>query len=230
MQTLLDFQHEMTQNDTTQVWELRETPAYKLTTRGTMAVSDLELLATMVGSAETARELMQHVGSLRALAAANVEELMQVKGMNRQKSLILVSAFELCRRKADEAQERTKVTSSETIGNNMVTKYGDLEREVFCVVFLNRSNETIAEEVIFTGGLNSVNVDPRIIFKKAISYLSSGIIMIHNHPSGNLVPSQADIELTNKVVAAGQLLDVVVLDHLIVTHSGYYSFADDRKL
>ena len=225
MQTQIDFL-----NTVTQGWELRETPAYKLSIRGTMAVSDLELLSTMVGSARAAKELMKHFGSLRALAAASVEELMQVKGMNRQKSLILVSAFEICRRKAGEVQERAKVTSSDVIGKSMIEKFGDLEREVFCVIFLNRGNEAIAEEVLFTGGLGSVNVDPRIIFKKAITHLASAIIMIHNHPSGTLVPSQADMELTRKVVAAGQLMDVVVLDHLIVSHKGYYSFADDGKI
>ena len=103
---------------------------------------------------------------------------------------------------------------------------GIIPHEVFIVLYLKRNNELLAEEQLFVGGLSATVIDPRIIFKKAINHLASAMILVHNHPSGSLMPSQADKDITKRLVDAGKLLDVPVLDHVIVSHKGYYSFAD----
>lgn len=167
---------------------------------------------------------------MRSIANASVQELMQISGIGRRIALTLVSAFELAKRKNIDEQKVSKITSSKDVAQYLISKYAHNNREVFIVLFLNRANKIVAEEEMFVGGISSVVVDPRLIFKQTISHLASGIILAHSHPSGNLKPSLADIEITEKIVQAGAFLDIVVLDHIIISHTGYYSFADDRKI
>ena len=211
-------------------WEIRETASYKLLTKGINAVSDLELLSTLIGNEATAKILFQKYGSLSAIARTDIPELTQTKGIGRKTALCIVSAFEIARRKDTENQKRLQITNSRTVARYMQPKYADCEREIFSVLFVNRNNELIAEEAIFTGGVSAVVVDPKIIFRKALNYLASAILLVHNHPSGNLNPSQADKDITRKLSDAAKLFDMKVLDHLIVSQKGYYSFADEGNM
>ena len=159
-----------------------------------------------------------------------MQEFEQISGIGPHKAMLLVSSFELSRRKAQEDSWPQKLTSSETVANYMIPKLADFTQEVFIALFLNRNNAILAEETLFTGGISGTVVDTRIIFKRAICHLASALILVHNHPSGNLTPSQADIEVTQKVSKAGKLFDIHVLDHVIVSKKGYYSFADHAML
>lgn len=211
-------------------WEARETATYKLLTKGLNAVSDLELLTALVGNEQTAKALFGRFGSLSGVSAASVSELVQVKGMGRKMASRLVAAFEMARRKEQENESRIRFTDSRSVGAYLQPRYAHEQQEIFSVLFLSRNNELIAEERLFAGGVSAVIVDPKVIFKKAINYLCSAIILTHNHPSGNTQPSQADKNITQQIKAASKLLDITVLDHVIVTHRGYYSFADDGQL
>ena len=211
-------------------WEMRETSAYKVLNRGNLAVSDLEILAAFVKDLDVAKELLMTFRSLRNLAAANMRELMEVRGMTKNAALRIVGCFELARRKNEEDKDSVQINSSRKVAEYIKSKYSDHLQEIFTVIFLNRNNEIIAEEQLFTGGVSATIIDPRIVFRKAVQYLASSIILAHNHPSGNLQPSSADKDITAKLRDAGKLLDINVLDHLIISYRGYFSFADEGVL
>ena len=150
-----------------------------------------------------------------------------LKGLSPgQKAKILV-AFELGRRKHLVQNQKIKITSAETVANYISPILGDLDQEVFYVLFLNRNNEIKSEAQLFKGGVTSTIMDPKIVFREAVHRLATAIILVHNHPSGNLRPSQADKESTSKLIAAGNLFDIQVLDHVIVSSEGYFSFLDN---
>lgn len=218
-------------------WAVEDRPREKLLSKGISALTDAELLAIILstGSREhsaigLARIMLDHAGGLRQLARSGVEELTQIKGIGKAKAISIVSAFELGRRKAQGEILQTRITSSETAARYLMPKLADLEREVFYILFLNRNNVIKAEKQIFTGGVSATVVDAKIIFKEAINHLASSIILAHNHPSGNLKPSHADKQITQKLKAGSQYFDIQLLDHIIVSHKGYYSFADDGEL
>ena len=142
-----------------------------------------------------------------------------------------MAALELGRRRRnEEGVEKVKITSSKDVFEHFQGTLGDLQHEEFWVLLLDRSNKVIGRAKISQGGVSGTVADPKIIFKKAIEHLASSIILCHNHPSGNLSPSESDIKLTKKLKNAGNDLDIPVLDHLIVTEAGYYSFADENML
>lgn len=239
-------------------WALEDRPREKLLYQGIENLSDPELMAILLGTGsrdltaiDLARHILEDVGDLSTLSKSGVARLTQVKGIGPAKAITLLAAFELGRRKVIEeitqcrhelksAQnngnipykraERIKVSSSEAVADYLITKLGKRQQEVCYVLFLNRNNEIKAEKQMFEGGLNATIMDVRIIFREAIHQLASGIIIVHNHPSGNLRPSLADMEVTKKLVAGGQIFDIVMLDHLIISANGYYSFADDGKI
>ena len=215
-------------------WALEDRPREKMIQRGVSALTNAELLAILLSSGtkdisalDLARTILKELDGLPHLARASVAELTQFRGVGKAKALLIVAAFELGRRKHIRTRETVKVTSSEVVAEYLGPILSDLNQEVFYVLFLNRNNEIKAERMFFQGGVASTIIDPRIVFREAVHQLASGIILAHNHPSGNLVPSKADKESTEKLIAAGKLFDIHVLDHLILSNHGYYSFLDN---
>jgi len=218
-------------------WALEERPREKLMKRGISALTDAELLAIIFrsGSHETsalglARLILDQCGSLDKLARASLQELRQTKGIGDAKAMSLLAAFELSRRKSNLSQERIKITSSHVAARYLMAKLGDESQEIFYVLFLNRNNEIEAEKQLFQGGVAATIIDPKIVFREALQHLASGLIVAHNHPSGNLMPSQADLQITRKIQQGATFFDIKLLDHLIVSTRGYYSFADEGRL
>ena len=215
-------------------WAVEDRPREKMMKRGIEALTNAELLAILLSSGtkemsaiDLARFILSEYEGLPRLARAGVPELTQFKGIGTAKAITLVAAFELGRRKHLKPQQLVKVTSAETVANYLSPLISDLEQEVFYVLFLNRNNEIKAEKQFFKGGVASTIIDPKIVFREAINQLATAIILAHNHPSGNLRPSQADKESTQKLIAAGNLFDIQVLDHVILSANGYFSFLDN---
>lgn len=220
-------------------WAEEDRPREKLLLKGRSSLSDAELVAILIGSGsselsavELSKKILLHAGNdLNALAKLSVQELMQFKGIGEAKAISIVSALELGRRrKNSETKGRTKIKSSRDAYDEISPELMDQPVEQFWVIMLNRSNHVIKKRLISHGGVSGTVADPKIIFKSALEDLASGIILVHNHPSGNLKPSHADIQLTKKLFDSGKLLEIPVLDHIIFTDSGYYSFADEGNL
>ncbi len=214
-------------------------PREKLLQKGKNALTEAELLAILIGSGskeENALDLAKRILStyendLNELYKKSIADFKKFKGIGSVKAIGLVAALELGRRRQLAViKEKQQIKSSRDAFVIFHPILGDLPHEEFWVLYLNRSNKIIAKERISIGGVAGTIADVKIIFKKAMELLSSAIILIHNHPSGNLKPSQADLNLTKKVVEAGKLMEVSTLDHLIVTDGGYYSFADEGSL
>ena len=218
-------------------WALEDRPREKLLQRGIEALTDAELIAILLSTGtremsaiDLAREILTKTGDLNRLARAQVNELTQIKGIGKAKAISIQVAFELGRRKSSLISPIFRFTNSKDVADFVAPKLEDLDREVFYAIFLNRNNEVIADKEIFSGGVSATIIDPRIIFREAIHHLASGLIFAHNHPSGNLTPSQADINITEKLRKGGKVFDINVLDHLIISSRGYYSFADEGNL
>ncbi len=215
---------------------LQERPREKLLHKGRAGLTDAELLAILIGSGtkqltalDIGRNLLKSVDyDLRQLGRLTAQELCKFEGLGEAKAVAIVSALELGRRRMCAPQaDRPKVTCSEDVYLLMQHRLLDLPHEEFWVVLLNRSNHVIRQEQISAGGVSGTIADPKIIFKKSLDCLASAIILVHNHPSGNKQPSQADIQLTKKLKKGGELLEVPVLDHLIFTDEGFFSFNDE---
>lgn len=220
-------------------WAEEDRPREKLLNKGKHILTEAELLAILLGSGsreETAVGLAQRIlggsgNNLYDLGKRSVAELMRFKGVGQAKALTLVAAMELGRRRQlAQVRERPQVRSSRDAYNAIASILVDLPHEEFWILLLNRANRVVGREQISLGGVTGTVVDAKVIFRKAIEGLACSIILCHNHPSGNLQPSQADIELTKKLAQAGKFLDVIVLDHLVVSETGYYSFADEGLL
>lgn len=224
------------ENLTIKAWAEEDRPREKLLSKGRHSLTDAELIAILIGSGtrkETAVELSKRIlneaeNNLNTLGKLSVNDLMKFKGIGEAKAITIVAALELGRRrKESEVIKRDKITSSKDVFDILSPVFQDLPHEEFWVLLLNRSNSVIKRESVSRGGVAGTVVDSKIIFKSAIENLASSIILCHNHPSGNLKPSEADIKLTKKIKEAGTLLDIPVLDHIIITDSAYYSFADE---
>lgn len=218
-------------------WAVEDRPREKLLQRGIDSLTDAELIAILLSTGtreasalDLARNLLQEFGDLPQLARGKVKELTRIKGIGTAKAIGLVAAFELGRRKSRQGQHRVKVSSSADAARYLCGKLEDREQEVFCVLFLNRNNEIKGEQILFQGGVAATIVDPKLVFKAALTELASSIIVAHNHPSGNLKASKADIAITRKLAVSGELLGIQLLDHLIISSQGYYSFADDGMM
>ncbi len=216
-------------------WAEEDRPREKLLLKGKQALSDAELMAILLGSGtvsvsavELAKQILQmSSNNLNELAKCSVKDLQKFKGIGEAKAITIVSALELGRRrKESEPIKRDKISGSSDVYEIMKPHLLDLHHEEFWILLLNRANGVIKKEKISTGGVAGTVADPKIIFKRALEETASGIILVHNHPSGNLKPSQADIDLTKKLREGAKLLDMQVLDHLIFTDNGYYSFGD----
>lgn len=220
-------------------WAEEDRPREKLLLKGKASLSDSELMAILIGSGTvsmSAVELSKQILSsanfnLNDLAKFTVKDLQKFKGIGEAKAITIVAAMELgIRRKSSELIKKPKFESSKDVYNYIISDLIDLQHEEFWILLLKRNNTLILKHQISSGGVSGTVVDSKLIFKKAIEELASGIILIHNHPSGNLKPSTEDLRLTKKLKESGTLLDIPILDHLIITDSDYYSFADNSIL
>ncbi len=217
-------------------WAEEDRPREKLLLKGRHVLTDAELIAILIGSGtkkESAVELSKRIlaqfgNNLNELAKLSVQDLMKFKGIGEAKAISIVAALELGRRrKPDENLKGEKIISSKDIFEFIRADFQDLPNEEFHILLLNRTNIVIRKEKISTGGVSATVVDPKIIFKSALEHRASSIVLSHNHPSGNLKPSSEDISMTKKIKEAGLLLQIPVLDHLIISDTTYFSFADE---
>ncbi len=220
-------------------WKEDDRPREKMLLKGKSSLSDAELLAIVIGSgtreesalALSRRILLHHGNNLNALAKLSSTELRQFKGIGMAKAVSIITALEMGRRRNVElAQEKQKVNSSKDVFDIMQVILGDLSHEEFWILFLNNANKILDKTQLSIGGITATLVDVRLIFKKGIALGATSIVLCHNHPSGNLIPSNADIQLTEKIVKGGKMLDIKVLDHVIIAGQGYYSLADENRL
>ena len=219
-------------------WSADDRPREKLIEKGSKSLSDSELLGILLGSGsrnESAVGLAKRIlnyaqNNLTELGRLGVDDLMQFKGVGEAKAVTLCSAFELARRRKSEVIERIKITSATDVFNEISPFLADLNHEEFWVFYLNRANMVLRKEKISSGGIAGTVVDNKIILKKALLNLASSIILVHNHPSGNLNPSIQDKKVTRKMKLACELLEINLLDHLIIAGNSYYSFADELEL
>ncbi|MDX1628893.1 MAG: DNA repair protein RadC [Fulvivirga sp.] len=220
-------------------WAEEDRPREKLLLKGKGALSEAELIAILIGSGtnalsavELARQILGHVdNNLNELARLSVKDLTRFKGIGEAKAISIVAALELGRRrKESESAVKPKITCSTDVFHLMQAHLLDLKHEEFWVILLNRANQVVKKQQISSGGVSGTVADPKIIFKLALDELASSIILVHNHPSGNLKASQADISLTKKLVEAGRMLEIPILDHIIFTDNAYLSFADEHMM
>ena len=230
----------MTQNHLSiKSWSEEDRPREKLNSLGRSALSNSELIAILLGSGsknESAVSLAQKIllavnNDLNSLGKLEIEELIHFKGIGPAKAITLIAALELGRRrKAVMTETKLVITSSVEAYNHLSSRMSDLLQEELHVIFMNHRNEVIRTDCLFSGGVSSTIVDPKIIFKKALQYLASSLIIAHNHPSGSLKASQEDINITKKLIDAGKMLDIRINDHLIISDRGYFSFADENMM
>lgn len=220
-------------------WAEEDRPREKLILKGKESLSDAELMAILLGSGTVSLSAVDVAklvlngcnNNLNDLAKLNVKDLQKFKGIGEAKAITIISALELGRRRKEAGQnKREKITCASDAFDIMKPHLLDLQHEEFWIILLNRSNDVIKKVFISSGGVAGTVADPKMIYKHALEHLASAIILVHNHPSGNLKPSEADISLTRKLKQAGSFLEIPVLDHLIFTDHGYYSFADEDKL
>lgn len=227
------------QKGTLKSWAAEERPREKLLHQPPENLSNTELLAILIHhgtrqktAVDLAREVLemgQH--SLMELGRLSIQDLKRIKGIGMAKAITLTAALELSRRRQESPSlEKTQVSQSSDIAQFLKIRLQDLDHEVFGVLYLNRANKVNHFEIISRGGITGTVADPRIILRKALQQEAVSIILCHNHPSGNLKPSRADELLTQKIKEAALLLDIRVLDHIIVSEMGYFSFADEGFL
>ncbi|HRM46219.1 MAG TPA: DNA repair protein RadC [Flavobacterium sp.] len=217
-------------------WSEDDKPREKLMLKGKSVLSDAELIAILIGSGsrnESAVDLSKKIlasvdNNLNALGKVSISQLMNFKGIGEAKAISIIAALELGRRRrAEEVVELKKVTSSKVIFEIMQPIIGELPHEEFWIIYLNNSNKVISKSQLSKGGITGTLVDIRIVFKTALEMGATALILCHNHPSGTLIPSDADRQITRKLKLAGDSLEIKVLDHLIVTETSYFSFADE---
>ncbi len=217
-------------------WAEDDRPREKFLLKGKSALSDSELLAILIGSGsrnESAVQLCQRIlalasNNLNQLGKLSVQHLMEFKGIGEAKAISIAAALELGRRRRNEdVLELDKITSSKAVFQIMQPIIGELLHEEFWVLYLNNSNKVIHKAQLSKGGMTGTVVDTRIVFKIALEYNAISLILTHNHPSGKLLASESDKEITRKLKLAGQHMDILVLDHIIITERGFYSFNDE---
>jgi DNA repair protein RadC len=205
--------------------------------KGIQSLSDSELIALLIGSGtrkitavELARQILNRTGNnLDILGKYSVSDLKKHKGIGQARAITIVAALELGRRrKQADSPDREKITGSADVFNMMHPILSDLSHEEFWILILNRSNRVIDKTKISQGGITGTVTDIRIILKTAIENLATSLILCHNHPSGNLQPSDADISITRRLKESATLMDISLLDHLIIAGKGYFSFADEN--
>ncbi len=220
-------------------WAEDDRPREKLLAKGRQVLTDAELIAILIGSGnreESAVELSKRIlsttsNNLNELSKLSVNDLMKFKGIGEAKAISIVAALELGRRRKEtEGLKREKITSSKEAFEVMKSVFMDLPYEEFWLLLLNRSNNLIKKEFISRGGVAGTVVDAKIIFKMAVENLASSVMLFHNHPSGNLKPSDADIKITKNIKEAGRVMDINLLDHIIIADERYFSFNDEGMI
>ncbi|WP_298530506.1 DNA repair protein RadC [uncultured Algibacter sp.] len=216
-------------------WSQDDQPREKLLHKGKAVLSDAELVAILIGSGnkeESAVALCKRIlvstnNNLNELGKRSVKQLMGFKGIGEAKAISIVAALELGRRRrAEDVLEKTKITSSSSVFEMMHPVLGDLQHEEFWIIYLNNSNKVLQKNQLSKGGITGTLVDVRLVLKMALEVGATGLILVHNHPSGTLKPSEADKQITQKLKVAAISMDIKVLDHLIITEKAYFSFAD----
>jgi DNA repair protein RadC len=227
------------QNLSIKSWAEEDRPREKLVLKGKSTLSDAELLAVVLGSGsrnqtavELAKELLNYAeNDLAVFSKLTLHDLKKFKGVGEAKAVSVVAALELGRRrKATEVKSKVKITSSQVAYDHMRSYLLDLQHEEFYILLLNRANEIIRSKQISIGGMSGTIADGKVIFKTALDLGAHAIILVHNHPSGQLKPSDNDKSLTKKMVEFGKHIDLPILDHLIFTDNGYFSFADNGMI
>ncbi len=217
-------------------WAEDDRPREKFLLKGKSSLSDSELLAILIGSGsrnESAVQLCQRIlfstnNNLNQLGKLSIKQLTEFKGIGEAKAISIAAALELGRRRrSEDAEELVKITSSKAVFEIMQPIIGELYHEEFWILYLNNSNKVIHKAQLSKGGIVGTVVDCRIVFKTAFEQNATSIILTHNHPSGKLEASNSDKEITEKLIVAGKQLDIRVLDHLIITQNGYFSFQDE---
>ncbi len=218
-------------------WAEDDRPREKMMLKGIDSLSNAELLAILINNGtryksavDVAKELLGAVNNdLQQLGKLSVKEILKlkVKGIGEAKAISIASALELGIRKDAAHKKKDVILKSKDIADYLQAKLQHKKHEVFAVIFLNVANKINHYEIISEGGITGTVADPRIILKKALSHDAVNIILCHNHPSGSVKPSRADEEITRKINEAAKFLDIKVLDHIIVSDEGYYSFADE---
>lgn len=220
-------------------WAEDDRPREKLMSKGRSVLSDAELIAILIGSGtrnesavELSKKILASVGNnLNKLGQLSLSDLMKFNGIGEAKAISIISALELGRRRKSLSENKSaKIESSQSAFEQLYPYLADLDHEQFYTILLNRANKVIDVIKISQGGVAGTVADAKVIFKSAVEKLASGIILAHNHPSGNLKPSQADITLTRKIKEAGSLLDISVLDHIIIANDEYFSFSDQGMM
>jgi DNA repair protein RadC len=220
-------------------WAEDDQPREKLMLKGKHVLSDAELIAILIGSGsrnESAVDLSKRIlasvdNNLNAIGKLSLKQLTAFKGIGEAKAIAIIAALELGRRRRTEDPiQLRQITSSKAAFEIMQPIMGELPHEEFWVLYLNNSNKIIYKTQISKGGITGTLVDARIVFRFALEHHATSIILVHNHPSGKLAASEADVHITQKLKLAGQQLDIPVLDHLIITEKEYLSFADKGML
>ena len=214
-------------------------PREKFLLKGKNSLSDAELLAIIMGSGnreesavELGRKILGSVGNnWHNLSLLQISDLMKFKGVGEAKAISIATALEIGRRRAaQEVPEKIQISKSEDTFRILHPYLGDLQTEEFWAIFLNQNNRVLAKTKLTSGGINQSVVDVRILFKTALENFATGIIVAHNHPSGNLKPSQDDISITKIIFEAGKVLNIKLLDHIIITQNSWLSFAEENLL
>jgi len=219
-------------------WAEDDRPREKLLIKGTEALSNSELIAILIGSGtktksavDVAKEVLNRAkDNLNELGKLSIKELMKIDGIGEARAITIAAALELGRRRQATESQKQVVKNSADIAHYLQAQLKDKQHEVFAVAFLNRANKINHIEIVSEGGITGTVVDQRIILKKELEHNAVNIVLCHNHPSGSLQPSRADEVLTKKIKEAAMLLDMTVVDHIIVSEDGYYSFADEGIL
>jgi DNA repair protein RadC len=227
------------QNYSIKAWAEYDRPREKLLTKTPHSLTDSELLAILLGNGirdknavDLAKELLQSVkNNLNELGRLEIHDLLKLNGIGKVKAVIILAALELGRRRQlAGALEKPVVKDSRQVAGYLRVMLQDQSREVFAVIFLNQANRVNHFEVVSLGGITGTVADPRVILRKALESHAVSIILCHNHPSGNLKPSKSDEDLTYKIREAARFLDIKVIDHIIVSNDGYFSFADEGMM
>ncbi len=217
-------------------WSVEDRPREKLIKMGVGHLSNAELIALLLGSGtremnavELGRLILTRTDNdLHELGRLSIEDLQQINGIGKAKAIILIAAFELASRKNNcYAREKAVIRNSQSAFEIMQPRLGSLEHEEFWIIILNRAHKVLNNVKISQGGLTGTVIDTRIILKHALDKKATALIISHNHPSGNIKPSEADIGITKKIRDAAELMDINLLDHIIIADHKYFSFADE---
>ena len=220
-------------------WAADDRPREKMMDKGKASLSNAELIAILIGSGnaeqsavELARDILDRVGNnLINLSNLSLKELMEHKGIGEAKAISIMAALELGkRRRAAEAATDNILRDSKNAYERILDKLDDMQQEHFFAIYINQSRNILKIECVSYGGLTNAIADPKVIFRNAINIGATSILLSHNHPSGNPKPSEEDRQLTKKFVAAGKLLDISVVDHIIIGKERYYSFLDNGEI